>query len=142
MLCIQPFVTALCKLTLNLSLFRQLCRDALKGEHCTKKCNKSINVLSKQIDGISIQKCDCDQSLTLLQLCRAEKYNVLKTCFDIELQSDMESLNMDNNSPEVEVYQISNSNITNSLLIINNNSHDLLHFELLLLIICLIMAFL
>ncbi len=114
--------------------FRQLCRDALKGEHCSKKCNKSIDVLSKQTDGIQVKDCDCD---TYHQdLCLTEKNNVLKTCFDIELK--LSNYDIDSR----EVYLISSLNSTHNQIVINNNGNDLFQYELLLLIICLIMAFL
>ena len=67
--------------------FRYLCEQMFVGKECTKRCNDSLAILTRNRVGVNVRDCSCDQIDSSYQKCRSEQNNLQKLCYGTDVSN-------------------------------------------------------
>ncbi|RWS02245.1 Growth arrest-specific protein 1-like protein, partial [Dinothrombium tinctorium] len=60
--------------------YKYICKDAIRGIECSKRCNNSISILWRQKAGMDLRNCSCEkQDIS----CMKESENIMKLCYGL-----------------------------------------------------------
>ncbi|RWS26141.1 growth arrest-specific protein 1-like protein [Leptotrombidium deliense] len=60
--------------------YMYMCKNAIDGVECSRKCNNSISILWRQKAGVNLRNCSCEKTDTA---CVKRTENIMKLCYGL-----------------------------------------------------------